>query len=125
MWKEIMAKPHLNNDVFMSELTLMFHNSRKEGQVSVTVKRYDGRTRPYPKPRKLKNGKMSKVEPLPEPEEYSCLLRAKTRDKKISTVVSAADALKFQLQFAQFLRSNMDGLKREKKARKKTKKATQ
>ncbi|XP_037790645.1 signal recognition particle 14 kDa protein-like [Penaeus monodon] len=82
-----MAKPHLNNDVFMSELTLMFHNSRKEGQVSVTVKRDDGRTRPYPKPRKLKNGKMSKVEPLPEPEEYSCLLRAKTRDKKISTVV--------------------------------------
>ncbi|ROT80191.1 Signal recognition particle 14 kDa protein [Penaeus vannamei] len=84
----------------------MFHNSRKEGQVSVTVKRYDGRTRPYPKPRKLKNGKMSKVEPLPEPEEYSCLLRAKTRDKKISTVVSAADALKFQLQFAQFLQRN-------------------
>ncbi|KAG7172620.1 signal recognition particle 14 kDa protein-like [Homarus americanus] len=120
-----MAKLHLTNDVFMSELTLMFHNARTHGEVTTTIKRYDGRTRPHPKPRKLKNGKMSKVNPLPEPDEYSCLLRAKSKDKKISTVVSAADALKFQLQFSQFLRSNMDGLKKEKKAKKKVKKATQ
>ncbi|MPC15605.1 Signal recognition particle protein [Portunus trituberculatus] len=85
----------------------------------------DGRTRPHPKPRRLKNGKMSKVTPLPEPDEYSCLVRAKSKKKKISTVISAADAMKFQLQFAQFLRSNMDGLKKEKKTKKKVKKATQ
>ncbi|KAK8738352.1 hypothetical protein OTU49_003827 [Cherax quadricarinatus] len=120
----MMEQPRLSTDVFMSELTLMFHNARTHGEVTVTIKRYDGRTKPHPKPRKLKNGKMSIVEPLPEPEEYSCLLRAKTKDKKISTV-SASDALRFQLQFAQFLRSNMDGLKKEKKAKKKVKKATQ
>lgn len=39
--------------------------------------------------------------------------------------VSAADVMKFQLQFAQFLRSNMDGLKKEKKTKKKAKKAAQ
>lgn len=39
--------------------------------------------------------------------------------------VSAADSLKFQQLFAQFLRSNMDGLKKEKKVKKKVKKATQ
>merc|ERR1711874_245832 len=85
-------------------------NARNAGEVTLTVKRYDGRTKPYPKPRKLKNGKMSVVEPLPEPEEYSCLLRARDRKKKIATVVTASEVLKFQLQFAQFLRSNMDGL---------------
>ncbi|KAK8397764.1 hypothetical protein O3P69_004515 [Scylla paramamosain] len=120
-----MAAVHLSNEVFMSELTLMFHNARTSGEVVTTIKRYDGRTRPHPKPRRLKNGKMSKVTPLPEPDEYSCLVRAKSKNKKISTVVSAADAMKFQLQFAQFLRSNMDGLKKEKKTKKKVKKATQ
>ncbi|XP_050712676.1 signal recognition particle 14 kDa protein-like [Eriocheir sinensis] len=116
---------HLSNEVFMSELTLMFHNARVKGEVVTTIKRYDGRTRPHPKPRKLKNGKMSKVTPLPEPDEYTCLVRAKAKHKKISTVVSAADAMKFQLQFAQFLRSNMDGLRKEKKTKKKVKKAAQ
>ncbi|CAL4069499.1 unnamed protein product [Meganyctiphanes norvegica] len=116
---------HLNNDIFMSEMLLMFHNARNAGEVTLTIKRYDGRTKPHPKARKLKNGKISSVEPLPEPEEYSCLLRARDRKKKIATVVTASEVLKFQLQFAQFLRSNMDGLKKEKKVKKKTKKATQ
>ncbi|XP_076060250.1 signal recognition particle 14 [Oratosquilla oratoria] len=114
---------HMTNDVFMSELTLMFHNARSQGQVTVTMKRYDGRTKPHPKPRRLKKGKIITPDPLPEPEEYSCLLRARSKKKKISTVVSPTEALKFQLQFAQFLRSNMDGLKKEKKSKKKTKKA--
>lgn len=39
--------------------------------------------------------------------------------------VPAADAMKFQLQFAQFLRSNMDGLRKEKRTKKKVKKAAQ
>lgn len=120
---------HLTNEVFMSELTLMFHNSKNEGTVTTTIKRYDGRTRPEPKPRKVKRGRKSQAippaVPLPVPDEYSCLIRAKSKDKKISTVVTAEDALKFQVQFCQFLRSNMDGLKKEKKPKKKAKKATQ
>ena len=39
--------------------------------------------------------------------------------------IKASEALKFQLLFAQNLRSNMDGLKKEKKSKKKAKKATQ
>ena len=41
--------------------------------------------------------------------------------------VSASEVAKYQVQFAQFLRSSMDGLKKEKKPRKrvKNKKATQ
>lgn len=46
-------------------------------------------------------------------------------NKCIVLQISATDAMKFQLQFAQFLRSNMDGLKKEKKTKKKVKKATQ
>ncbi|KAK7086342.1 RNA-binding signal recognition particle subunit srp14 [Halocaridina rubra] len=119
---------HLTNEVFMSELTLMFHNARKEGTVTTSIKRYDGRTRPIPKVRKIRQGKKTQIirkEPLPTPDEFSCLIRAKSKSKKISTVISAEDAIRFQLQFCQFLRSNMDGLKKEKKTKKKSKKATQ
>ncbi|KAK7073545.1 RNA-binding signal recognition particle subunit srp14 [Halocaridina rubra] len=89
---------------------------------------YDGRTRPIPKVRKIRQGKKTQIirkEPLPTPDEFSCLIRAKSKSKKISTVISAEDAIRFQLQFCQFLRSNMDGLKKEKKTKKKSKKATQ
>lgn len=53
----------------------------------------DGRTVPYPKARKLKDGKMSEVTPLPEPEEYSCLIRARWKSKKICTVVGSKAVL--------------------------------
>ncbi|KAB7495999.1 UNVERIFIED_CONTAM: hypothetical protein RMT77_006132 [Armadillidium vulgare] len=117
---------HLSSVVFMSELTLMFHSARNAGEVTVTLKRYDGRTKPYPKPRKVNKGKKVIVpEPLPEPEEYMCLIRAKHKNKKIATVVKQAEAVKFQMQFMQFLRSSTDALKKERKPRKKAKKATQ
>ena len=42
----------LENDLFLSKLTLMFDKSRSKGHVDLNMKRYDGRTKPTPKPRK-------------------------------------------------------------------------
>merc|ERR1711872_242782 len=115
---------HMPNDRFLSELTLMFHESRNSGEVKLVMKRYDGRMKPYPKDRRLPNGKIIEAKPIREPDEYCCLIRAEDRKKKISTYVTAVDALKFQLQFSQYLRSAMDGLKKDKKVKpKKTQKA--
>ena len=114
------------------------------------MKRYDGRTKPIPKPRpqpaKGKKAKTSvrliivwdpnstsinflqnsKIPPPAEPHvstEFMCLMRAVFKNEKISTVVHAKDVNKFQLAYCNLLKSNMDGLKRQKKQ--KTKKATQ
>ncbi len=53
----------LENDLFLSKLTLMFDKSRTKGHVSLCMKRYDGRNRPDPKPRKYgkKNSKQQYV----------------------------------------------------------------
>ena len=97
------------------------------------MKRYDGRTKPIPKarppPAKGKKAKtvVSKIpppaEPHPAPSEFMCLMRAVFKNEKISTVVHAKDVNKFQLAYCNLLKSNMDGLKRQKKV--KTKKAMQ
>ena len=47
----------LENDQFISRLTLMFDKSRSKGHVSLSMKRYDGRTKPVPKPRKANSKK--------------------------------------------------------------------
>ena len=113
------------------------------------MKRYDGRTKPIPKPRPVVKGKKAKKlvrhwyilipvfsyiilqnpkippasEPHPAPSEYMCLVRAVYKSEKISTIVHAKDVNKFQLAYCNLLKSNMDGLKRQKKQ--KTKKAMQ
>ncbi|BET00597.1 signal recognition particle [Nesidiocoris tenuis] len=105
----------LDNDVFLTQLTIMFHDARNSGSVRMSMKRYDGRTKPHPKDKQKK---------IPEPTEYLCLLRATTNQKKISTVVHPKDVNKFQLAYCSLLRGNMDGLKKMKKAKAKPK-ATQ
>ena len=114
------------------------------------MKRYDGRTKPIPKQRPttgkgkkakklvsvkfiscknwskylLQNPKIPPASaPHPDPAEYMCLMRAVYRNEKISTIVNAKDVNKFQLAYCNLLKSNMDGLKRQKKV--KTKKAMQ
>merc|ERR1712105_52866 len=87
-----------------------------------------GKPIPKPRPVKKKGKKMNpKIppasEPHPEPSEYMCLVRAVFKNEKISTVVHSKEVNKFQLAYCNLLKSNMDGLKRQKKQ--KTKKATQ
>ncbi|CAM1320027.1 Uncharacterised protein g7378 [Pycnogonum litorale] len=95
----------------------MFQKSRVSGSVNLTMKRYDGRTKPEPR-----EGR----KPLPAPTEYSCLLRAQLKNRKISTIIHTRDVNKFQLAYASLLKGNIDSLKkREKNIGKIKSKATQ
>lgn len=105
----------LENDTFLTELTKMFQKSRNTGTVTLTMKRYDGRTKPKPR----KGGHV-------EPVEYKCLVRASLGNKKLSTVVNQKDVNKFQMAYTNLLKGNMDGLKKkDKKSGKSKVKATQ
>ena len=129
----------LDGDHFISKLTLMFDKSRTNGHVQITMKRYDGRSKPIPKSNSKKSSKGKKNREKEskssndqksksnstsnESGEYMCLIRAVCRKEKISCVVHARDVNRFQITYCNLLKSNMDGLKRQKKQ--KTKKATQ
>ncbi|XP_057636117.1 signal recognition particle 14 kDa protein [Chionomys nivalis] len=106
----------LESEQFLTELTRLFQKCRSSGSVYITLKKYDGRTKPTPR--------KSSVEAL-EPAENKCLLRATDGKRKISTVVSSKEVNKFQMAYSNLLRANMDGLKkRDKKSKsKKTKPA--
>ncbi|XP_060525712.1 signal recognition particle 14 kDa protein [Cylas formicarius] len=102
----------LENEAFLSELSKLFQKARSNGSVTMTFKRYDGRNRPQPR---------CGNPPLPEPMEHLCLLRAKFRSKKIATVIHQKDINKFQVAYSSLLKGNLDGLKKLKKPKTKTK----
>uniref|UniRef100_A0AAZ3SD21 Signal recognition particle 14 kDa protein n=1 Tax=Oncorhynchus tshawytscha TaxID=74940 RepID=A0AAZ3SD21_ONCTS len=78
---------------------------------------YDGRTKPVPR-----KGHPESYEPA----DNKCLLRASDGKKKISTVVSTKEVIKFQMAYSNLLRAHMDGLKKkDKKSKSKKTKATQ
>ncbi|NWR33345.1 SRP14 protein, partial [Tachuris rubrigastra] len=101
---------------FLTELTRLFQKCRTSGSVFITLKKYDGRTKPVPR--------KGHVETF-EPADNKCLLRATDGKKKISTVVSDNFELE-RLAYSNLLRANMDGLKKkDKKSKTKKSKATQ
>ncbi|KAM9063325.1 signal recognition particle 14 kDa protein [Sarcophilus harrisii] len=107
----------LESEQFLTELTRLFQKCRSSGSVFITLKKYDGRTKPIPR--------KGSVEGF-EPSDNKCLLRATDGKKKISTVVSSKEVNKFQMAYSNLLRANMDGLKkRDKKSKNKKSKATQ
>jgi len=121
----------LTNDAFLTELARLFQKSKSKGSgtVSVSMKRYDGRTGPEVKKKKvdkpvpkkvakLKAAAMKKDRPL---GTAGCIVRAALTNKKISTVVVSDDVTKFQLIYCSILRSSMDSLKKVKKAKSKSK----
>ncbi|KAJ8952852.1 hypothetical protein NQ314_007458 [Rhamnusium bicolor] len=73
---------------------------------------HDGRDRPTPRVGKP---------PLPESQEHMCLVRAKFRSQKIATVIHQRDVNKFQVAYSSLLKGNLDGLKKLKKPKTKTK----
>ncbi|KAI0215224.1 Signal recognition particle 14 kDa protein [Lamellibrachia satsuma] len=103
----------LENDAFLSELTRLFQKSKSSGSLNITMKKYDGRTKPKPQ-----DGH------IPEAAEHKCLIRATVANKKLSTVVSQRDMNKFQLAYANVLKANMDGLKKKEKTKGKSKTKT-
>lgn len=92
----------------MSELTRIFQKSKSSGSVNITMKRYDGKSKPCEKL---------------DPSEFKCLFRAVLGNKKISTVVSPKEMNRFQLAYANVLKANMDGLKKKEKKTALSKKA--
>ncbi|CAM5122075.1 unnamed protein product [Eretmochelys imbricata] len=107
----------LESEQFLTELTRLFQKCRTSGSVYITLKKYDGRTKPIPR--------KGHVEGF-EPADNKCLLRATDGKKKISTVVSSKEVNKFQMAYSNLLRANMDGLKKkDKKSKNKKSKATQ
>jgi len=107
----------LENDSFLTELTRLFQKCRSSGSVVITLKKYDGRTKPVPR-----KGHSESFEPA----DNKCLIRASDGKKKISTVVSTKEVIKFQMAYSNLLRAHMDGLKKkDKKSKSKKTKATQ
>ncbi|XP_014226473.1 signal recognition particle 14 kDa protein [Trichogramma pretiosum] len=98
----------LDNDAFIAQLNKLFEKSRTAGSVRLTVKRFDGIQKPTPR-----EGRP----PHPTPSEYLCLVRASHRSKKISTVVHMKDVNKFQQAYWNLLKSNLNGLKKQKKVK--------
>uniref|UniRef100_A0A8C3WT13 Signal recognition particle 14 kDa protein n=1 Tax=Catagonus wagneri TaxID=51154 RepID=A0A8C3WT13_9CETA len=78
----------LESEQFLTELTRLFQKCRLSGSVFITLKKYDGRTKPIPR--------KGSVEGF-EPADNKCLLRATDGKKKISTVVSSKEVNKFQM----------------------------
>ncbi|XP_041132793.1 signal recognition particle 14 kDa protein-like [Polyodon spathula] len=107
----------LENDSFLTELTRLFQRCRTTGSVYITLKKYDGRIKPVPRKENAETF---------DPVDNKCLLRATDGKKKISTVVSSKEVIKFQMAYSNLLRAHMDGLKKkDKKSKTKKSKATQ
>nr|CAB3266569.1 signal recognition particle 14 kDa protein-like [Phallusia mammillata] len=98
----------LENDAFLTELTTLYQKCRTSGTVYVTMKKYDGRTKPKPRP----NTKSKQRSQPQAPIEGLCLIRATNGKKKLSTVVNAKDINRFQMAYTSVLRANLDGLKK-------------
>uniref|UniRef100_A0A3Q3J685 Signal recognition particle 14 kDa protein n=1 Tax=Monopterus albus TaxID=43700 RepID=A0A3Q3J685_MONAL len=105
----------LENDSFLTELTRLFQKCRTSGSVVITLKKYDGRTKPVPR-----KGHSESFEPA----DNKCLFRASDGKRKISTVFVNLNS--FLQAYSNLLRAHMDGLKKkDKKSKSKKTKATQ
>lgn len=108
----------LENDAFLIELTTLYQKSRTSGTVNLTMKKYDGRTKPRPKPNK--SSRKRPASPLESVQQDLCLIRASNGKKKISTIVSAKDINRFQMAYTSVLRGNFDALKKRDRKKAKT-----
>ncbi|KAJ8608983.1 hypothetical protein CTAYLR_008973 [Chrysophaeum taylorii] len=87
----------LAQDSFLTELTRLFQSTRESGSLSLTLKRVS--------------------ETKDETTCHRCLVRARTEKKKISTVVEAANLLKFQTSMCNILKVHMTNLKRKERSK--------
>ncbi|XP_041070380.1 signal recognition particle 14 kDa protein isoform X1 [Carcharodon carcharias] len=78
----------LESDSFLTELTRLFQKCRTSGSIYLTMKKYDGRTKPVPR-----KGNPDTFDPA----DNKCLLRATDGKKKISTVISSKEVNRFQM----------------------------
>uniref|UniRef100_A0A5K3ETH7 Signal recognition particle 14 kDa protein n=1 Tax=Mesocestoides corti TaxID=53468 RepID=A0A5K3ETH7_MESCO len=98
----------LDNDAFLTALTKMFVESKSGKSLRITMKRYDGKTKPTPR----KNSKQPESQAT---TENSCLMRVALGNKKIATVVHQKDINRFNQAYANVIKANIDGLKKRDK----------
>ncbi|KAF6036353.1 SRP14 [Bugula neritina] len=106
----------LENDKFLSELTKLFQSAETSGSVVLTMKTYDGRTKPIarkPNPKTSSRKRAPSSTPDHHESEHLCLIRAVKGNKKISTIVVHKDVNKFQMAYANLMRGNMTNLKKK------------
>ncbi|XP_027457901.1 signal recognition particle 14 kDa protein-like [Zalophus californianus] len=107
----------LESEQFLTELTRLSQKCRLSGSVFITPKKYDGRTKSFPR-----KGSVEGFEPL----DNKCLFRATDGKKKISTVVSSKEVKELQMAYSNLLRAHVDGLKkRDGKSKSRKSKAAQ
>ncbi|RUS19285.1 signal recognition particle, SRP9/SRP14 subunit [Endogone sp. FLAS-F59071] len=114
----------LDNDAFLTQLTRCFEKSKKAGTLYITMKR-----QPVKPPKKSKKN-ADKDTPMPDAStdddsEHPCLVRAVVKNTKISTLVQASDADRFQFAYGNIIKVHMDSLKKkDRKAKAALKKRT-
>jgi len=112
----------LENDAFLTELTKLFAGTKDVGSVFITFKRYEEKIK---KEKDDKKGSSKPVTHQPSGElhqEGKCLVRATDgKHTKFSTLVSSKEIIRFQMAYANILKSQMDNLKRKEKKKKRRK----
>nr|VZI19745.1 unnamed protein product [Spirometra erinaceieuropaei] len=86
----------------------MFADAKSGRSLFITMKRYDGRTKPVPR-------KQTANPDAHTTGENTCLIRATLGKKKLSTVVHQKDMNRFNQAYANVLKANLDGLKKRDK----------
>uniref|UniRef100_A0AC35TJQ7 Signal recognition particle 14 kDa protein n=1 Tax=Rhabditophanes sp. KR3021 TaxID=114890 RepID=A0AC35TJQ7_9BILA len=96
----------LENDAFIVRLSDLMMKTRLGGSsiVTLTIKQYDGRTKPVSR---------DPAKALSEPKKKLCLFRAVIGSKKISTVVDKDKIEKFHHTYSSVIQGNASGLKKE------------
>ncbi|CAB3977358.1 signal recognition particle 14 kDa [Paramuricea clavata] len=82
----------LENEAFLTRLTYLYNKTRTSGTVWITMKAYNGRTKPIPRRKKKDKNALLEM----EGSESKCLIRATNGKKKISTVINSKDVNRFQ-----------------------------
>ncbi|XP_028615900.1 signal recognition particle 14 kDa protein-like [Grammomys surdaster] len=98
----------LESKQFLKELTRLFQKCQLLANMFITLKKYDGCTKPIPR--------KSSVEDL-RPTENKCLIRATDGKRKSITVVSSKEVNILQA-YSNLLRANRDELKKRGKKNK-------
>lgn len=101
----------LENEQFLTELTRFYERAKQSGTVLTSMKRYDGRTKPHPRPG---SKRAVAAEQDIADVDYKCLLRASYGSRKIRTVVQSRDMNKFQQQYSLLMRAYIELKKKEK-----------
>ncbi|CAB3977357.1 Signal recognition particle 14 kDa [Paramuricea clavata] len=109
----------LENEAFLTRLTYLYNKTRTSGTVWITMKAYNGRTKPIPRRKKKDKNALLEM----EGSESKCLIRATNGKKKISTVINSKDVNRFQQAYTSVLKGCLDNLKKRERKTAKSKKA--